>query len=259
MGARIVDLMVAAGVPTTLWARRPASLEPFAGSAADVASSPAQLAAVSDIIGVCVWDEHDVDEVLLGEHGVFAGIRPGSVVALHSTISPDACRRLGAEAAQRGAHVIDAPVSAAARLPKMLVMVGGEVAVFQESLPVLQTFGDPVVHLGPLGSGEVAKLVNNVLLAASIGLADDALSLGAALGLDRAGLLDALSAGSSRGQWTSFLTPRPLDAGGGRTMEWARKDVGLTLEVARGAGLDLDRYVLALGARGAEVVDRPKP
>src|SRR6202011_5492016 len=110
-------------------------------------------------------------------------------------------------------------------------------------------FADPVLHLGPLGSGEVAKLVNNVLLAASIGLADDALDLGAALGLDRVALAAALSCGSARGTWSTFLASQPGESGArtGRTGEWARKDVGLTLDAARQAGLDPLRAVLALG------------
>ena len=80
MGTRIVTLMLESGVATTLWARRASSLVPFESTAATVAESPAELAAGSDVVGICVWDEHDVDEVLLGERGVIAGVRPGSVI-----------------------------------------------------------------------------------------------------------------------------------------------------------------------------------
>jgi len=255
MGARIVTLMLEAGVATTLWARRESSLVPFEGTAATVAESPAELAAGSDVVGICVWDEHDVDEVVLGERGVIAGVRPGSVIAIHSTISRHACVRLAAAVTPRGAHLIDAPVSQGSSTPKVLVMAGGDSSVVEACRAVFETFGDPVLHLGPLGSGQIAKLVNNTLLAASIGLADDALDLGAALGLDRVALGTALSCGSSKGTWSTFLAPLPR-LSGGRTGEWAKKDTGLMLDTVRDAGVDSDRAVLALGARGADLVTK---
>ncbi len=92
MGSRIVTLMLDAGHHLTLWARRPASLEPFTGRV-DVATSPAGVAEASELVGICVWDESGVDEIVLGDSGVLAGMGPGGLVAIHSTISPAACRR----------------------------------------------------------------------------------------------------------------------------------------------------------------------
>jgi 3-hydroxyisobutyrate dehydrogenase-like beta-hydroxyacid dehydrogenase len=85
MGSRIVTLLLDAGHHLTVWARRPASLEPFGGRC-DLAASPAAVGETSELVGICVWDDHDVDEVLLGADGVFSGLRPGGVVAVHSTI-----------------------------------------------------------------------------------------------------------------------------------------------------------------------------
>ena len=85
MAGRIIE----AGFPTTLWARRPASLEPFAGTAATVAGSPAELAAASDLVCLCVVGDTDVEEVVTGENGVLAGLKPGGVIAIHSTVHPD--------------------------------------------------------------------------------------------------------------------------------------------------------------------------
>jgi 3-hydroxyisobutyrate dehydrogenase-like beta-hydroxyacid dehydrogenase len=132
-------------------------------------------------------------------------------------------------------------------------MVGGEPSVVDRCRPVFDSFGRPVLHLGPVGSGQVAKLVNNTLLAATIGLADDAVALGGDLGLDEQALIDALAAGSSGGTWSGFVRRgRPLAKG--RTSEWAHKDVGLTLALASGAGVDPQREILKLGARGVEVI-----
>jgi 3-hydroxyisobutyrate dehydrogenase len=256
MGTRMVEHMIDAGLHVTLWARRPASLEPFAGRA-ESASSPAEAAEASEFLGVCVWDEHDVDEVLLGDAGVLAGMKPGGVVAVHSTIAPGACERLRDEARGRRIDLLDAPVSFRSTLPKLLVMVGGDDDAVARSRVVMESFGDPVLHLGPIGSGQIAKLVNNTLLAATVALADDAIALGAGLGLDPIALTAALSAGSSSGTWSSLYAGRggAMRAGQvGRTHEWANKDVGLTVGISTAAGLDPDRQVLRLASEGVEVL-----
>ena len=259
MGARLVELLLAADHHVTVWARRAASTEPFAGRV-DVAASPAEVGAASDVVGVCVWDEHDVESVLDGDSGVFAGLRAGGVVVVHSTIAPDACARFQARALECGFGLVDAPVSVGTNLPKLLVMVGGDAAAVERCQPVLDAMGEPVLHLGPIGSGQIAKLMNNCLLAAEIGLGADAVALGVDLGLDGAALAAALSAGSASGIWAGFVT-RSLAAapataaGGGRTSEWARKDLGLTIDLVRKAGVDVHRPVLDLGARGADLLD----
>ena len=256
MGSRIVNLMIDAGHQLTLWARRPVSLDPFKERAA-VAASPKEVGRASDVIGLCVWDEHDVDEVLLGDDGVFAGARPGAVVAIHSTISPAACRRLQQTAATYGVELIDAPVSAASRLPKVLMLVGGDRGTVERCRPALESAADPLLHLGPLGSGQIAKLVNNTMLAATIGLGDDAIAFGADLGLDANALAAALAAGSAGGTWTLFVNrsrPAAADQSASRTTEWAHKDVSYALDLAAETGLDPERTVLRLARRGVEVV-----
>jgi 3-hydroxyisobutyrate dehydrogenase-like beta-hydroxyacid dehydrogenase len=256
MGSRIVTLLLDGGHHVTAWARRPASLEPFGGRC-DRAASPAEVGARSELVGICVWDDHDVDEVLLGADGVFAGLPPGGVVAVHSTISPASCRRLHAEADRRGLGLVDAPVSVGSHLPKLLVMVGGDGNVVDQCRDAFDSFGDPVLHLGPVGSGQVAKLLNNTLLSATIGLGDDTIALGRDLDLDEEALAAALAAGSSGGTWSGLLARRRASVDGepGRTHEWARKDVGLTLDLVAGAGIDPERDVLRLGARGADILE----
>ncbi len=256
MGSRIVTLLLDDGHHLTVWARRPASVEPFGGRC-DLAASPAEVGERSELVGICVWDDRDVDEVLLGADGVFAGLRPGGVVAVHSTISPASCRRLHAEAGRRGLGLVDAPVSVGSHVPKLLVMVGGDGKVVDQCRVAFDSFGDPVLHLGPVGSGQVAKLLNNTLLAATIGLGDDTIALGRDLDLDEEALAAALAAGSSGGTWSGLLARRRTAPDGepGRTHEWARKDVGLTLDLAAGAGIDPERDVLKLGARGADILE----
>jgi 3-hydroxyisobutyrate dehydrogenase-like beta-hydroxyacid dehydrogenase len=259
MGGRMVELLLADGHHVTVWARRAASIEPFVGRV-NVVDSPRAVGAASDVVGICVWDEHDCDNVLLGDNGVLAGIRPAGVVSLHSTIAPEACVRLEREAVTLGAGCIDAPVSVGSAMPKPLVMVGGDAASVGHARPYLDSIGDPVLHLGPTGSGQIAKLVNNTLLAAQIGLGVDALTVGAELGLDKPALVAALAAGSSRGVWSDFaargLAPgNTRRATGSRTSEWAHKDVGLILDLAAAAGVDVNCDLMRLAARGADFCD----
>ena len=241
-GAPIARRIADAGLPVTLWARRPATLEPFADTAAKSAASPRELAATSDIIGICVTADADVEAVTEGEDGVLAGLHEGAVIAVHSTVHPDTCRRLAVQARAKGAHVIDAPVSGgapAASAGKLLVMVGGDDEVVGRARPVLETFGDPVIHLGPLGAGQVTKLLNNTVFSAHLAVAGSALALGQELGVDPARLAEVISHGSGH----SFALARLGDAGGtldriaAHAGPLLRKDVQLTADVAAAAGV----------------------
>jgi 3-hydroxyisobutyrate dehydrogenase len=241
-GAPMARRIIEAGHETTLWARRPATLAPFEGSGAKTAGSPAELAATSDLVCLCVVDDADVEQVVTGPDGVLAGLRRGGVIVVHSTVHPDTCRRLEAPARTCGVSLVDAPVSGGGRAAEqgsLLVMAGGDPQVFAYCRPVFATYGDPVVHLGPTGSGQIAKILNNLLFTAHLGLAADALGLGAALGLDRAALGRILPHGSA----ASFALDRVADADGSLDRIAAHaggllaKDVRLFAEVADGAGV----------------------
>jgi len=201
MGGAIVTRIIGAGFPTVLWARRPEALAAFEGAHVATAGSPAQLAARVDLIGICVWADQDVRQVLQGDHGVLAGCRPGTIIAIHSTIQPATCRELAAAAAERGATIVDAPVSGGrdvALAGSLVVAVGGDEEAVERCRPVFATFGDPVIHLGQVGTGQLAKLVNNTLLAANLALADDALTLAQALGVRPDAMARVLRHGSGR-------------------------------------------------------------
>ena len=212
-GGPMARRIIGAGYQVTLWARRPATLEPFADTAAKAAGSPAELAAASDLVCVCVVSDADVEEVLTGEHGVLAGLAAGGVVAVHSTVHPDTCRRLAGQAAAAGARLVDAPVSGgapAAAAGKLLVMAGGDAETVEYCRPVFAAYADPVVHLGPVGSGQLTKLLNNLLFTAHLGTAAGVLELGQGLGIDPGRLADVICHGSG----SSFALERITAAGG---------------------------------------------
>jgi 3-hydroxyisobutyrate dehydrogenase len=205
MARRIVE----GGYETTLWARREASLEPYAGTAAKTAGSPAELAAASDLVCLCVVGDDDVREVLYGETGVLAGLTSGGTVAIHSTVHPETCREIAENAVPQGVSVIDAPVSGggpAVEEGKLLVMVGGEEDVVERCRPVFATYADPIVHLGPLGSGQVTKILNNLLFTANLGSAMSTLELGESLGIPRDRLAAVLNGGSATSKALGSIT-----------------------------------------------------
>jgi 3-hydroxyisobutyrate dehydrogenase-like beta-hydroxyacid dehydrogenase len=239
MARRIAE----AGYPLRLWARRPQTLEPFADTGAKAAGSPADLAADSDLICVCVRADADVEEVITGPGGVLDGLAEGSVIAVHSTVHPDTCRRLAALAAEKGARLIDATVSGggpAAAAGRLLVMAGGDAETVEFCRPVFASYADPIVHLGPVGAGQVTKLLNNLLFTAHLGTAASLLSLGQSLGVDPLRLADVISNGSGN----SFALQRVADAGG-------------TLDRIAGHAGTLLRKDVALAAGLASAVDAP--
>ncbi|KAA9155372.1 NAD(P)-dependent oxidoreductase [Amycolatopsis acidicola] len=236
MARRIVE----GGYPTTLWARRPASLEPYADTSAKVASSPAELAAMCDLVCVCVVNDADVEEVVTA---VLSGLARGGVIAVHSTVHPDTCRRLAGVAAERGVTLIDAPVSGggmAAEAGRLLVMAGGPEEAVERCRPVFETYGNPVVRLGDVGAGQVTKLLNNVLFTANLATSMSTLGLGEALGVDPQRLGEVITHGTAN----SFALGRVVDGGGSLERLAAhaagllRKDVGLVAELAGDAAED---------------------
>ncbi len=187
-------------------------------------------------------DDNDIREVTSGEEGVLARVTPGSVIAVHSTVHPDTAKQLSISARERGALVVDAPASGsqpAAAAGRLLVMVGGDDAAVERCCPVFEAFGDPVVHLGPLGSGQVTKLLNNTLFTAHLSVAASLLKLGGDLNVDTGRLAEVLGHGSG----ASFGLARVADAGGtldrigGHAGPLLAKDVRLTVAVAEAAGL----------------------
>jgi len=241
-GGPIAGRIVEAGFPTTLWARRPASLEPFADTPAKVAGSPAELAASCDLVCLCVVGDADVEEVTGGENGVLAGLKPGGVIAIHSTVHPKTCHELAKRASAQSVSVIDAPVSGGAPAVaerRLLMMVGGDADVVERCRPVFETYANPVVHLGDLGSGQTTKLLNNLLFTANIGTAAAALALGEALGV----LPDRLTDVISRGSGNSFaLNALGGDTGGldrlaGLAGALLQKDVRLVADLADAAAV----------------------
>lgn len=254
MARRIAD----AGFPTTLWARRSESLELFADTTAAFAASRAELGAASDVLCLCVVDDAGVDEVLRGADGALARMQPDSVVVVHSTVHPATCTRLQDD--YPAIQFVDAPVSggglkAAAR--ELLVMVGGPADVVDRCRPIFETYADPLLHVGPLGAGQEAKVLNNLVFTAHLALATEVFRLAERRQVDRHALAAILAHGSGR-SYASEVVSRGgfnLDGLGAVAGQLLAKDVGIFTDET---GASDSRLLAAADAALAEMgVARP--
>jgi 3-hydroxyisobutyrate dehydrogenase len=201
-GTPIAERIANSGtVDTVVWARRAEALAPFRGGPAKIAASPAELGEGLDLLATCVFDAQGTREILFGPDGAARTMPSGAIVMCHSTVSPQEIADLAAEAETFGLRLLDAPVSGGA--PKaaageLVVMVGGDEATFDEAIPVIETYSNLALRLGPIGAGQQAKLLNNTMLAAHLAIAHDVFAVAAELGLDQAGLGQILRSGSGR-------------------------------------------------------------
>lgn len=200
-GAPIAGRIAEAGFDCVVWARREQALERFRGGPARVAASLAELGKGVDLLETCVFDAAGTQEVLFGPNGAAHSMAPGSVIAVHSTVSPAEVRAIAARAVELGLRVLDAPVSGGghkAAQGELVTMVGGDAQALAQCHPVFSTFASLIVHLGGVGAGQQAKLINNAMLTANVAVAADAFDIAERLGLDRDGLAEVLRNGSGR-------------------------------------------------------------
>lgn len=242
-GGPMASRMLAGGFPFTVWARRAEASAPLVAEGAAAAASIAELGAGCDHVGVCVVDDVGVAAIC---DELIPVMRPGSLLAIHSTILPASCEALAARCAERSILFLDAPVSGGgggAAAGTLTVMCGGSAEAFAAAKPVFDTFAGLVVHLGPAGSGQRAKLVNNALMAAHMGLAHAALGAGEALGLDRAALADLVKASSGRSFGFEVYARLPTPQAFAHGAPLLAKDVGLLAAALPGqADADLLRH-----------------
>jgi 2-hydroxy-3-oxopropionate reductase len=176
---------------------QPAMAEVVAAGA-QAAKSAADAASQSDVVITMLPDSPDVQQVLAGLNGVFAGARPGMLIIDMSTISPVVTRQLTKEALAKGLKILDAPVSGGekgALEATLSIMVGGEPEVFQQALPIFQIMGKTIVHVGSYGAGQVVKACNQVMVALQMQAMAEALVLGTKAGVDPAKIIEVLTAG----------------------------------------------------------------
>src|SRR3990170_7054800 len=187
MGSPIAGHLLTGGYRVTIYDIRRALVEELSQRGAQPARSAKEVAAHSDLTLVIVVDDAQVKEVCVGPGGVLEGAQSGAIVAICSTVQPTTCREVAVTADARGVRVLDTPMLrgvAAAVEGKLLLMVGGDAEVLNRGRPVFRTFANDVCHLGDLGSGQVGKIVNNLILWACLLASKEGLLLARSQGLD---------------------------------------------------------------------------
>lgn len=201
MGAHMAHNLLKAGFSVRVHNRTRGREEPLAAAGAERADTPAAAAKGADVVITIVSDTPDVEAVLFGPDGVAAGAEPGCVVVDMSTISPDGAKAFAARLAEGGVRLVDAPVSGGsegAEKGTLTIMAGGDEADIATARPVLEAMGSKITHVGPLGAGQAAKAVNQVIVGGFYLAVAEGLVLGMKSGLEMDRVLEAIGAGSCR-------------------------------------------------------------
>jgi len=250
MGVGMAKNILAAGHEVTVHNRTREKEEGLAAEGAVRAASPGEAAAGAEIIVICVSDTPDVEGIVLGDEGVIQGAPQGSIVVDMSTISPAATRRMADMLAEKGVGMLDAPVSGGsegAQNGTLSIMVGGEAAAFKRALPILETMGKTITHVGAIGAGQVTKAINQIVIAGTYLTMAEGLTIGMKAGLDMEKVLQAIGGGAAsswvlhnRGQ-NVINNTYPL----GFRLSLHHKDLNIALETARELGATLPATALA--------------
>ena len=235
MGGQLARHLAEAGFETRGYDVRAEAMAAAGADGAAPAGSPAELAAVSDLVIVGVGFDSEVEAALFGDGGVMESPKPGSVVAVASTVAPATMLKIAERIGGGGVAVLDIPMARgeqAAIDGNLLIFGGGDRESFDRCRPAFSTFSDSIHHLGPVGAGQVGKLVNNLILWACISANEEGFRLAEKLGVEAGSLRDALLR-SSAANWA--LETQAVE----RPMPWAEKDMTIVLKEADTARLSL--------------------
>ena len=262
MGFPMAGYLASRGYGVTVFNRSPDRaqrwLEQNGGTGAE---TPADAARDADVVFCCVGNDDDVREVILGESGALATMSPGSVLVDHTTASATLAREVHAVAAERQVGFLDAPLSggqAGAENGQLTIMVGGDEDVFERARPVMESYAKAITLIGPAGSGQLAKMVNQVCIAGLLQGLSEGLHFALRAELDIEKVISAISKGAAQSwqmdhRWQTMVNGQFEF---GFAVDWMRKDLGIALDEAgaNGARLELtervDRYYAEVQALG---------
>ena len=244
MGKPMAKNLIEAGHELVVYNRTPKKAEELAGAGAVVAASPREVAEQSDVVVTMLPDSPQVEEVLVGEEGVFEGVKEGALIVDMSTISPVITEELAARAKEKGATMLDAPVSGGdvgAIEGTLSIMVGGSDEDFQRARPLFEAMGKTVTHVGRSGAGQVVKAANQIVVALTIEAVSEALVLGSKAGVAPGKILDVLGGGLAGNKVMEVKREKMLTHSfdPGFRIELHHKDLGIALAAGREYGVTL--------------------
>ncbi|MCH7981491.1 MAG: NAD(P)-dependent oxidoreductase [Proteobacteria bacterium] len=221
----------------------------FSGS---VALTPFEAARDADVVFCCVGNDDDVREVLIGERGALQGLSKGAVIVDHTTASAELARELYADCKALSTDFLDAPLSggqAGAENGQLTIMVGGDQSVFDRVSPVMDCYAKATTLIGPAGSGQLAKMVNQICIAGVVQGIAEGLHFAKRAGLDQARVIASISKGAAQSwqmenRWETMINN---EFEFGFAVDWMRKDLGMTLAEARRVGATLEMTALIDG------------
>ncbi len=246
MGFPMAGHLAKAGHELTVFNRTRAKSEAWvAKHGGKFGATPKDAVAGAEIVCACVGDDPDVREVTLGSNGAFAAMSKGAVYVDHTTASANIARELEKEANARGLGFVDAPVSggeAGAQNGVLTIMCGGKADAFERAKPVISVYARMIQLLGPAGSGQLAKMVNQICIAGLVQGLSEGIDFGLRSGLDMKATLDVIAKGAA-GSWQmenrgKTMVDDKFDFG--FAVDWMRKDLRICLEEAQGNGARLD-------------------
>jgi 3-hydroxyisobutyrate dehydrogenase-like beta-hydroxyacid dehydrogenase len=251
MGFPMAGFLAKAGHAVTVYNRTSSKAEKWvAEHGGSSANTPRKAATGADIVFCCVGNDDDVRDVILGEDGVLNGIGEGAIIVDHTTASATIAREIHAAAAKKGVGFLDAPVSggqAGAENGQLTVMVGGDAEVFDRAAPVIDCFAKAITRIGPAGSGQLAKMVNQICIAGIVQGLSEGLHFARCAGLDPAVVIESISKGAAQSwqmenRWQTMVNDE-FDFG--FAVDWMRKDLGIALDEAKqnGAQLEMTKLV----------------
>lgn len=250
MGSSMAGHLLTAGHPLTVYNRTKSKAQPLLDRGAQWAETPGDVAAASDTLITIVGYPEDVRAIYLGENGIIQNAKADSLLIDMTTSSPALAREIFDAARGKGASALDAPVSGGdigAREARLSIMVGGETAAFERAKPVFETIGKNIIYQGPAGSGQHAKMCNQVSIAAAMISISESMAYAKKSGLNPETVLESISSGAA-GSWSlSNLAPRMLkgDFAPGFYVKHFIKDMRIALDSAEEMGLDLPGLKLA--------------
>ncbi len=245
MGYPMAGHLASAGHKVTVYNRTPQKAEAWVAEFGGArAATPEEAAQQADIVFCCVGNDDDLRSVVLGEHGALAGMRSDTVFVDHTTASANVARELYQVAAKQGVRFIDAPVSGGqggAVNGMLTVMCGGDEAPFDAARPLMLAYAQAVTLLGPVGSGQLCKMVNQICIAGLVQGLSEAIAFGQAAELDMRKALPVISKGAAQ-SWQmenrgATMVDDKFDFG--FAVDWMRKDLGLVLDEAKRNGARL--------------------
>ncbi|MBO6782631.1 MAG: NAD(P)-dependent oxidoreductase [Alphaproteobacteria bacterium] len=235
MGYPMAGHLKSAGHDVAVYNRTAAKAETWAGEHGGTAhTTPREAASGAEFVFVCVGNDDDVRSVVLGDDGVLAGMEKGATLVDHTTASADLARELAQTCAEAGISFLDAPVSggqAGAENGVLTVMVGGEQETFDSAAPVIDAYAQACTLIGPAGSGQLAKMVNQICIAGVVQGLSEAVNFGMKAGLDMEKVIGTISKGAAQ-SWQMENRWETMVAGKfdyGFAVDWMRKDLGICL------------------------------